>query len=81
LQSNAGMAWTVQDDLRLTLKLGLRKGLKLVRGMRRSLSNEEEDRVADAVADQLRLSNWRIEPGAPVVGHGSHLMGSPSKEP
>ena len=38
------------DDLRLTVVMGLRKGLKLIRGMRRSLSENDQHKIASAIA-------------------------------
>ncbi len=46
------MVWTIRDDLRLTIRMGLTRGLRLVRGMRRKLSEEERNRVAFASARQ-----------------------------
>ena len=68
------MAWTIRDDLRLTIRLGLTKGLNLIHGMRRRLSQDERDRVADTIAEHLLRANYRIEPGEPSQGHGPHLM-------
>jgi hypothetical protein len=59
--------WTKIDDLRLTVLMGLRKGLGLVRGMRRSLSEDEQHKIADAIVEQ-------IEQGKPIGGHGPNLM-------
>jgi len=64
------MVWSSRDDLRLTIRMGLTRGFKLVHGMRRQLSEEERDRIADAIIDQLMLSNYRVESGPPVSGHG-----------
>jgi len=47
--------------------IGLRKGLRLCR-MRRSLSEEEQFRVAEEIAAQLKLSNYKIEQGPPGEG-------------
>jgi hypothetical protein len=66
--------WTKADDLRLTVVMGLRKGLSLIRGMRRSLSEEEQHKIAGAIVDQLEEQNWKIEHGPPAEGHGPHLM-------
>ncbi len=54
--------------------MGLRKGLSLVRGMRRSLTEDEQHKVADAIVEHLEHSNWTIEKGPPREGHGHHLM-------
>jgi len=35
--------WTKADDLRLSVLMGLRKGLKLCRGMRRALTEDERN--------------------------------------
>jgi hypothetical protein len=66
--------WTKIDDLRLTVMMGLRKGLSLVRGMRRSLSEDEQHKVADAIVEHLEQCNWKIEQSEPIGGHGPNLM-------
>ncbi len=63
------MQFTREDDLRLSLRMGLSKGLKLVRGMRRALDEDEKNRVADAIREHLQLAGWRIEPGPGIGGH------------
>jgi hypothetical protein len=65
--------WTKADDLRLSVVAGLRAGLKLIRGMRRSLTEEQQHIVAREIVDHLQSSNWRIEQGPPREGHGPHL--------
>ena len=67
------MSWTGRDDLRLTIKIGLRKGLALVHGMRRAMTDVEQDRVADAIADHLKLANYKVEPGPSLTGHGQNF--------
>jgi hypothetical protein len=66
--------WTKAQDLRLSVVMGLRKGLSLVRGMRRSLTEDEQHKVADAIVEHLEHNNWKIEQGPPPEGHGQHLM-------
>jgi len=66
------MSWTIHDDLRLSIRIGLTKGLALLRGKRRVLSPEERDRVAAVIAEHLSRANWRIEPGPPLTGHGGN---------
>ncbi|MCE0498701.1 MAG: hypothetical protein LV481_12215 [Methylacidiphilales bacterium] len=66
--------WSKAQDLRLSVVMGLRKGLSLIRGMRRSLSEEEQYKIASAIVEHLDQSNWKIEKGAPLEGHGPHLM-------
>jgi hypothetical protein len=43
--------------------MGLRKGLSLIRNMRRSLTEDEQHKVADAIADHLERHNWKIDRG------------------
>ena len=66
------MSWTIHDDLRLSIRIGLTRGLALIRGKRRMLSPEERERVAAVIAEHLRRANWRIEPGPPLAGHGGN---------
>jgi hypothetical protein len=62
------------QDLRLSVVIGLRKGFRLVRGMRRSLSEDEQHKIAGAIVEHLDQSNWKIEKGPPGEGYGPHLM-------
>ena len=41
--------------------------------MRRSLTEDEQNKVADAIVN-LQSSNWKIEQGPPLGGHGTNLM-------
>jgi hypothetical protein len=66
--------WTKADSLRLTVVMGLRKGLKLCRGMRRSLTEDEQHKVAGVIVEHLESTDWRIEQGPESEGH-SRLMG------
>jgi hypothetical protein len=66
--------WTKAEDLHLSIVMGLRRGLSLIRGMRRSLTEDEQHKAADAIVEHLERSNWKIEQGPPREGHGHHLM-------
>jgi hypothetical protein len=66
--------WSKAQDLRLSVIMGLRKGQSLVRGMRRSLTEDEQRKVAQPIVDLLETHNWKIEHGPPQEGHGPHLM-------
>jgi hypothetical protein len=66
--------WSSSDDLRLSVVMGLRKGLSLIRGMRRSLTEDEQHKVATAVVEHLESTNWKIEQGPSREGHGPNLM-------
>jgi len=65
--------WTRLQDLRFCVKMGLRKGLARIRGLRRSLTEEEQETIAKEIVEHLELSNWKIEQGAPLGGHGPGL--------
>jgi hypothetical protein len=54
--------------------MGLRNGLSLIHGVRRSLTEDDQYKVADAIADHFERRNWKIEKGEPLEGHGQHLM-------
>jgi hypothetical protein len=66
--------WTKIDDLRFCVKMGLRKGLARIRGLRRALTDDEQDTVAKEIVEHLELSNWKIEPGEPLRGHGQGII-------
>ncbi len=51
--------------------MGLRKGFRLIRGMRRALSEDEQHKV---VVEHFETHNWKIEHGPPAEGHGQRLM-------
>ncbi len=63
--------WTDDDELRLVIMLGLRKGLAAVRGARRAFTEDEQKRIAGVILDHLRLSNYTLAPGKPQGGHSS----------
>ncbi len=55
------MAWMIRGDLPLTIRMGHTRGLRLERGMRRKLTEQEGSRVADAFVDRVLRSNGKIE--------------------
>jgi hypothetical protein len=73
INASAAM-WTTADSLRLTVLMGLRKGLKLCRGMRRALSEDEQQKVAGVIVEQLEQSNWKIDQGPASEGHGQKII-------
>ena len=73
------MSFTREDDLRLSVRIGLTKGLRLVRGMRRQLDEDERNRVAEAIREHLALAGWQIEPGPAIGGH-SQLSGRAKRD-
>ena len=66
--------WNKADDLRLSVVMGLRKGLSLIREMRRSLTEDEQHKVASAVVEHLESTNWKVERGPMREGHGPNPM-------
>ena len=54
--------------------MGLRKGLSFIRGMRRSLTDDEQNKIAGAMVEHLEQSNWKVEQGPAREGHGPNLM-------
>ena len=50
------------DDaaLRFVLKMALRKSLKLVKGLRKQISDIEEDVIVGKLLDELRMSSYEI---------------------
>jgi len=65
---------TFEQRFRFALQLGLRKALKLVR-LKRQVTETDERLMADAVADHLRLANYRIEEGPVAEGHSKLMRG------
>jgi hypothetical protein len=66
--------WTERQDLVFSFKMALRNALKVLRGMRKSLTDEQQDRVAEMMVEDLRRQNWKIEKGPTPEGH-SGIMG------
>jgi len=67
--------WSRTETLRFSVMLGLRKGLALIRGMCRSLTEDEQQLVAGAIVEHLEGSNWKIEQGPEPEGYGPKIMG------
>jgi hypothetical protein len=65
--------WSKADALSLSVVMGLRQGLRLIRGMRRELTEEEQHKIAEKIVEHLERSNWKIEQGPPAEGHGQYL--------
>jgi hypothetical protein len=63
--SLAGMSWTSGEELRLSIRMGIREGFNLIRGRRRPFTEDQERVIADAVVAYLEKNNWRIEQGPP----------------
>jgi hypothetical protein len=61
----AGMTWANDEELQLSIRMGIREGFDLIRGTRRSLTEDQERIVADAVVKHLEKSDWRVGPRPP----------------
>jgi hypothetical protein len=48
--------------------VGLRSGLKLCRGMRLTLTEDEQGKVARIIVEEIASQNCRIERGTPATG-------------
>jgi hypothetical protein len=66
--------WSVTENLRFSVMLGLRKGLALIRGARRTFTEDEQKKIAAAIVDDLQRSNWRFELGPELQGHGPNIV-------
>jgi hypothetical protein len=54
---------TRADLLRFAVAYALRTAIKLVRGLRQGLSEDERFRVADDVVNQLEKGGWQLSAG------------------
>lgn len=61
------MTSTPEWALRFELIMGLRKGIKTCRGLRRQLTEIDEWLIAEKIVEQFRLSGYRIEHNGAVV--------------
>jgi hypothetical protein len=52
-------------------KAAPREGLRLIRGMRRALTQEEPHKIAGKMVEHLKSTNWKIERGQPDEGPGA----------
>jgi hypothetical protein len=50
-------------DVVFMVRMGLRKGLSLIRGMKRSLTEDQQKQVAETIVHELESYNWKIEEG------------------
>jgi hypothetical protein len=66
--------WTRAERTGPCCQMGLRSGLRVIRGMRRSLTEDEQHKVASAIVQRLESANWKIGKGPPSEGHGQHII-------
>jgi hypothetical protein len=67
------MPFTAEDNLRLSIRTGLVKGLRRAPGLRRQLDDADRNIVADAIREHLALAGWRIEPGPGIRSQPASL--------
>src|SRR5271170_1245636 len=71
--------------LRCCVKMGLRKGLARIRGLRRALTDDEQQTVAKEIVEYLELCNWispvRGEPPRSAVSGRSVTALDQGEEP
>jgi hypothetical protein len=70
--------FTAEGNLRLSIRMGLMKGLRLMRGLRRQLNDADRNLVAEAIREHLTLAGWSIKAGPGIGGH-SQLSGGGAK--
>jgi len=60
-----------QDPVLFLVKTALPKALKLIRGLRKQVSDIDEDIMAKKMLDELDISGWKIrkKPGRPCRLH------------
>jgi len=56
---------TERKTFAFMVRMGLRKGLSLIRGMKRSLTEDQQKQVAEVIVRELETTNWKIEEGEP----------------
>jgi hypothetical protein len=48
------------------VKIGLRRALSLIQGMKKSLTEDQQRCVAETIVHELESYNWKIEQGPPA---------------
>lgn len=74
------MPFTREDDLRLSIRMGLIKGLRSIRGMRQQFDQDERNRLAEGIREHLALQGWQITPGPPLGGHSQLVGGTDNRD-
>jgi hypothetical protein len=62
------MTWANDGELGLILRMEIREGVDLIPDTRRSLTEDQERVIAEAIVKHLEKGNWRIEPGSTERG-------------
>jgi hypothetical protein len=57
---------TERRDFVFTVRMVLRHGLSAIRGMRKELTAEQQERVAETIVEMLETHNWKISLGPPA---------------
>jgi hypothetical protein len=77
-----GMPRTREESVLFLVKMALRRALKVVRGLRRLISDTDEGIMAKKLVDDLRVSGWEIRqrPDAPRAGFTFEPPDGPEKQ-
>lgn len=69
------MVGTEDDGLKAQLIWDIRYALHRarVRALRRKLSEKDEQAIARAIAEHLKLANWIIQKGPPLAPHARRV--------
>jgi hypothetical protein len=57
---------TERKDFVFMVRMGLRKGLSLIRGMKKSLTEDQQQHIAETIVHEIETTNWKIEQGPPA---------------
>jgi hypothetical protein len=74
------MSWSEDRSFRFTIKLALRRAFRLVRGLRKQVTDVETERMADSIAEDVKRSNWQVKLGPPAAGGGGPYPFPPTSE-
>jgi hypothetical protein len=71
-----------EDSVLFLVKMALRRAFKLVLGLRRQISDTDEDIMAKKLVDDLDVSGWEIRkrPDAPSAGFTFKPPEGPEKQ-
>jgi hypothetical protein len=67
-----------EQPLRFVIKMALRNALKLVRGLRKQISDSDEDVMTNKLIQEIELSNYTITKKSGAPGHTFEAPKGPS---
>lgn len=75
-QQDRLLGWSLEDHLAFDIGFALPRAP--VRGLRRSLTEEDRRTIAKSIVQHLRLCGWEFGLGRQAIGHGTGRGGGPS---